>query len=92
VPASAFTPTTDSRYLVLNADRNRLHSTWGFSGNNYPPMGNSVYGAQPVVEHEHIIIVPVPSSPDPDQSPNLNPDRDHERIPSPDSDTDSSSF
>ncbi len=92
LPPNAFTPSVDNRYLILNADKSRLQNSWGFSGNNYPPMGNPVYGAQPAVEHEHIIIVPVPMPPDSDQSPNLNPDQDHERIPSPDSGVDSSSF
>lgn len=97
MPPSAFTPSADNRYLILNADKSRLQNTVGFSKRNYPPMGNPIYGAQPTetqpaVEHEHIIIVPVPSSPDSDQNPGLNPDQDHERNPSPDSGMDSSSF
>ncbi|HZQ47042.1 MAG TPA: PRC-barrel domain-containing protein [Verrucomicrobiae bacterium] len=88
VPLSAFTPSSDNRQLILNADKNQVQNTRGFSGGNYPPMGNSVYGAQPAAETQHIIIVPVPMSPDQDHDNLSSPDQNHHQDASPDSDTD----
>lgn len=92
LPPNVFTPSANNRYLILNADKNRLQNTYGFSKGNYPPMSNAVYGAQPAVEHEHIIIVPVPSSSDQDQDRDLNPDLDHEQNTTPDTGFDISSL
>ncbi len=86
VPLSAFTPSSDSKYLILNANKSQVQSAWGFSRNNYPPMGNPVYSAQAGREKEHIIIVPVPMSPE--QYQDMNPDGDKTR----DKNSDLSSF
>jgi len=81
VPLSAFTPSADKSHLVLNADQSQIQNTQGFSGNDFPDMGNPSFGAEPGVRQE-ILIIPVPVNPDQDQSPDQNKDHQPESSPS----------
>jgi sporulation protein YlmC with PRC-barrel domain len=46
LPPSAFTATSGDKYLVLNADKERVKNTAGFSKNNWPNMATPVWGAE----------------------------------------------
>jgi len=89
IPPSALAPSPDMKHLVLNTDKAAMQHSKGFSRNNYPPVGEPAYGAQPSSSpaQQQIIIVPVvPSGPDQDQTPDeqRNPDKDQDRQPMPD--------
>lgn len=74
VPPSALTPSQDMRHLILNTDKTALQHSQGFSRNNYPPVGEPAYGAQPQgPQQQEILIVPIVPSPgqqDQEQTPN----------------------
>jgi sporulation protein YlmC with PRC-barrel domain len=47
VPLAALHPSVDGLYLILNADKEKIDEAKGFDKNNWPPMNNPAWGAQP---------------------------------------------
>ena len=45
IPTSAFQTSTDEKFLVLNADKQKLETTPGFDKNNWPAMPSASWGA-----------------------------------------------
>jgi sporulation protein YlmC with PRC-barrel domain len=74
IPPSAFTPSQDMKHLILNADKQRFENSQGFSRNNYPPLGEPAFGAQPGVgsqpAQQQILIVPIPVPQNQDENQN----------------------
>lgn len=80
VPPSALMPSQDMRHLILNTDKTALQHSQGFSRNNYPPVGETAFGAPPQgvgqgqgQGQQEILIVPIEPSPgqqNQDQMPN----------------------
>jgi len=47
VPTAAFRPSADGSYLILNADKDKVAQAQGFDRNDWPPVNNPAWGAQP---------------------------------------------
>jgi len=47
VPLAALQPSVDGLYVVLNADKDKVAQAKGFDANNWPPLNNPAWGAQP---------------------------------------------
>jgi sporulation protein YlmC with PRC-barrel domain len=45
VPLSAFTTSSDSRYLILNADKSKIETAQGFDKTSWPSVNNPDWGA-----------------------------------------------
>lgn len=50
LPPSSFTASSDEKYLVMNADKDKVRSAAGFRGNNWPDMATPSWGAEPFWE------------------------------------------
>jgi sporulation protein YlmC with PRC-barrel domain len=47
VPISAFKPSADGSYLILNADKDRVAQASGFDRDSWPSVSNPAWGAEP---------------------------------------------
>lgn len=72
VPLSAFTPSMDHNYLILNAEQDKLAGATGFSYDKWPSVEVPSWGSEPFWMRDH--SKPGLNS-DPDKDSN-NPDKD----------------
>ncbi len=47
VPLSAFTASSDSKHLILNADKSKIEMAEGFDAEHWPSVDNPSWGAEP---------------------------------------------
>jgi sporulation protein YlmC with PRC-barrel domain len=52
VPLTALTPSSDQKYLILNADKAKVQAAMGFGSDNWPSVANPTWGAEPFWQKE----------------------------------------
>ena len=76
LPLSAFTPSTDAKYLVLDSDKDRIRNAQGFAAKDWPPV-DTAFGAPSAMDE--IIILDRRSQPDENSQPEEKQEQDNDK-------------